>query len=203
MYTPITFTQGQIIEITTILGAILSWCLARVWKLIKKRPKLKKELERFAIPTDLYFINYGDTNLALNISSPERDEPKSYEMIPINLKVEEPKEEPKIETEELKIEFKVEEKHIEIIDSDWYKEQKEKALVQLQPYGLQNVGFTCDPKFKVQGYALDAFVTLKTIIEKNFRRKKDIVFYLSPNSDGIYHKRENNVVTIQVWSSQN
>ena len=169
------------------LGVLLIVCTALVRKLRKNRPNIKKQLEIFAAPL---------------IKKIEKEVPK--EVIEIIR-----------EEEHLLVPEKVEQIIDNIIDPNWFDKQKTTALAQLKQFKLNNIQFIPDWTFtengqtyETRGYLLDATTTLNDLVEKIFKKKQRVVFYLSQDSDGIYHKRltshsDSGIVTVQTWCSEN
>lgn len=104
----------------------------------------------------------------------------------------------------------------ESFEPAWFSLQKRKALRQLKHYNLNNIEFIPDWTFEeneivneTRGYLLDASNDLESLVKKILNKKERVVFYLSPESDGIYHKRivsgarkTESTITVQVWHSK-
>lgn len=176
--------------ILSILGALLTLCGWYVFRLIRNRPDIKEKLELMKIPTDFFDPDPNEGSY--------RDDQKISDIS-------------KLEVERANVP-----ESIVYEPNFWFEEQKQKALKQLAPYYLKNVHFIDTPSFQegiihhtMTAYILDAVFNLERLMQTVFKRKKKVVFYLSQDSDGIFHKRlkghndqSQKVILIQAWTSE-
>lgn len=192
------------------LGLLLCLFVFLAYKLKKNRPNIKPELELFPVPEKkpkAVFIPLVKTSIppdriVIDRSTPYRGPWK---------KCEEKELFPK-QIEQAKEFFNnLENNNL----PPWFELQKRKALRQLRQFKFNKLEFIPEWTFeednqilKTQGYLLDASNTLNDVVNQLLINKQRVIFWLSPESDGIYHKRvisggnktEANV-TIQVWST--
>jgi len=196
--------MGYIYTIIGILTIGLGFCIYWAIKLIKNHPKIKDKLEIFPIPGKRKELSkeWKESKM-LDKLKPTKEETPLVELL-----------KPKEKQEILSVEE--EEKQRAIRQRTWFEKQKIRALRQLQPFKLTNVDFVPTNSFienegevYTRGYMLDASFTLEEVIKKHFQNKKKIVFYLSEDSDGIFHKtsaskhsahKHENHITVQAWS---
>lgn len=186
------------------LGLLLCLYVFYAYKLKRNKPNIVGELETFPVP-----------------------EKKSKVTSQLDEVLEDTKKQHKIDIVEelskaLRKEFppptKVDSVEVELeVTIDWFEKQKRKALRQLRHFKFNSLEFIPEwtfeengKIFETEGYMLDASNTLNDVFEKHLFNKQRVVFYLSKESDGIYHiqkisggKKTEATITIQVWCSDN
>jgi hypothetical protein len=190
-----------------ILAALLLLYLFFGRKLRRNKPNIKGELEIFPI---LEKKPEGEFIPLSTAKVPERQVINSLgERSRVMKKKEEIEFPPATKVDSIELDLEV--------TIDWFERQKQKALRQLKRYKFHSLEFIPNWTFEengetiqTRGYLLDASNTLDEVISKHLKDKERIVFYLSKESDGIYHvqkvsggNKNEATVTVQVWHSDN
>lgn len=201
-----------------LFAILLVVYLRYAYKLRKNRPNIVGELEIFPVPEKSVskqldeMLEDAKKNLEINVEE---------ELIKLVEEEEVNKEAQSNISNELTIEVPLQNEQIddEINEEGlpaWFALQRRKALRQLKQFSFNKLEFIPDwtfeennQIFETRGYLIDASTTLSDIVNKHLINKQRVVFYLSKESDGIYHKRivsgankTEATITVQAWCSK-